>query len=89
MGISPFFVTKNIFKAYFPHFVPRGTSNNLQMLNTKNLPTHFVEIHSFFSSFFCLCLSSPLSHTLSLSCPPGQDLNSVLGEVGGFPHLHG
>ena len=63
MGISPFFVTKNIFKAYFPHFVPRGTSNNLQMLNTKNLPTHFVEIHSFFSSFFCLC---HLLHCLTL-----------------------
>ena len=46
MGISPFFVTKNIFKAYFPHFVPRGTSNNLQMLNTQNLPTLLDNVHN-------------------------------------------
>ena len=39
------FVTKNIFKAYFPHFVRRGTSNNLQMLNTQNLPTLLYNVH--------------------------------------------
>ena len=38
MGISHF-LTKNIFLTYFPHFVPRGTTNNLQMLNTQKLTT--------------------------------------------------
>ena len=44
MGTSPFF-TQNIFLTYFPHFVPRGTSNNLQMLNTQNLPTLLYSVH--------------------------------------------
>ena len=44
MGISSF-LNQNIFKTYFPHFVPRGTSNNLQMLNTQNLPTLLYNVH--------------------------------------------
>ena len=45
MGTVPylFFLTFELIPP--PHFVPRVASNNLQMLNTQNLPTLLYNVH--------------------------------------------
>ena len=44
MGISPFW-PEIFFKLIFPILYLGGTSNNLQMLNTQNLPTLLYNVH--------------------------------------------
>ena len=43
--VSLLFLTKHIFKNYFPHFEPRGASNILEMLNIHNLSTLLYNVH--------------------------------------------
>ena len=43
--VSLLFLTKHIFKNYFPHFEPRGASNILEMLNIQNLSTLLYNVH--------------------------------------------